>query len=543
MAMQCKHCVAVSFFIIHLLLYLYAVMSREKVLLFIIIVFYVCNGMYSIKHWSVTADEGSHLDYAIRLLKRQPERIRPEVDNSKMPISILNALPRATQQFFNSSLVKQDNGASDIFNGRYITLLFSVATILLVFVWTKKLYGRNAGLLAALLMAICPNNLSAAVLVTTDAYASFFLLATLYTLWLYCANKTNKHLLLFACTLAMAQLAKQSLFHLYIVCAAIAVVYAWARQEKFLLGRMVKNIAIVGVVSWLVINAGFLFYKIFIPLGDYNFSSSLFLNVQQLLPSWLPVPFSKAFVTGLDMAKYYDQLGGGLTGNPESSFANVTILNQSSTGGSFWYYYVVSIFYKTPIAYFILFGWAVYFFIVKKLGKGFFANEWFLLLPVLYYLLLMSLLYKTQCGIRHIIFIYPLLFIFCSSVMQYVNYKKTKIVLCGVLVYLLLSVLWFYKNYYAYTNEFCINKTLAYNKVGASNINFNQGDKYLQDYLLQHPQVQYAPVTPATGTFVIMLDEYMDIWNTKRFAWLQQYQPVGTVANGCYLVLHVAQLP
>jgi hypothetical protein len=44
----------------------------------------------------------------------------------------------------------------------------------------------------------------------------------------------------------------------------------------------------------------------------------------------------KPFVTGLDMAKYYDQIGGGYDGI--SSFGKVTILNNETTGGSFWYY-------------------------------------------------------------------------------------------------------------------------------------------------------------------------------------------------------------
>jgi Dolichyl-phosphate-mannose-protein mannosyltransferase len=516
-------------------------MNRERLLLIFIIVFYICNGLYSIHAWSVTSDEGSHLDYAKRLLQNKTDRVFPEKDNSKMPISILNAMPRAVEQVLNPGLKKSDNGISDITNGRCITLFFSIATILLVFVWARKLYGAKAGLLAAFLMSICPNNLAAAVLVTTDAYASFFLLATMYTLWKYCTEKTLKNFVLFAFTLAFAQLAKQSLFHLYIVCSILFFVYSWRTGQKLDWKKLATNFTFIFFINWLVINSGFLFSKTFMPLGNFTFSSQLFLQLQQLLPSWLPVPFAEAFITGLDMAKYYDQLGGGLTGNPESSFANVTILNQSSTGGNFWYYYFVSVFYKTPITYFVLIGLAIYVSFKKKLVSSFTQIEWFLILPVIYYLLLMSFMYKTQCGIRHIIFIYPLLFVYCGSAVHLFNSTKVKIVLTAQLIYLVGSVLFYYKNYYAYTNEFCYNKLAAYKKVGASNINFNQGFKALNKYLAENPTVKYAPQAPAKGVFVVMLDEYMDIWNTGKYKWLQQYEPVASVAEGCFLVFNISE--
>src|SRR5690606_17526184 len=84
----------------------------------------------------------------------------------------------------------------------------------------------------------------------------------------------------------------------------------------------------------------------------YSFMSELFQDVQHLLPAWLPVPLPTPLVTGLDMAKYYDQLGGGYEGL--SSFGKVTILGQSATGDGFWYYYPVTLFLKTPVSYGVL---------------------------------------------------------------------------------------------------------------------------------------------------------------------------------------------
>ena len=85
-------------------------MNRSHLFLAFIILVYLVNGIIAIPTLSITADEGSHLSYGIRMLKGNPERIDPEKDNSKMPISVINALPRAVEQlitfpFINRTMV------------------------------------------------------------------------------------------------------------------------------------------------------------------------------------------------------------------------------------------------------------------------------------------------------------------------------------------------------------------------------------------------------------------------------------------------------
>jgi hypothetical protein len=51
--------------------------------------------------------------------------------------------------------------------------------------------------------------------------------------------------------------------------------------------------------------------------------------------------------------------------------------------------------------------------------------------------------------------------------------------------------------------------------------------------------VSYAPTAPKTGNFVLLLDDYVDIWNTGKYNWLKNISPTGDVANGCYVLLNV----
>ncbi|MFN8243455.1 MAG: glycosyltransferase family 39 protein [Ferruginibacter sp.] len=510
-------------------------MKRSTLILALLILIYLINGICSINADAITSDEGSHLSYGIRLLKRNPERTDPEKDNSKMPISVLNALPRAVEQLFTSDQHKNDFGFSDTIHGRYVTLLFSILIILLVFTWSRELYGINAGLFSAFLFVFCPNNLANAILVTTDTYAVFFLLATLYALWKYSNQPQNKYLIWFALLLGLSQLAKQSLFHLFILAPLCYLCFALVNRQPVIWGRLLRNLLLIGSISWFIINAGFLFYGMNRQLGEYHFMSVLFNRVQQLFPPGMPVPFSSAFITGLDQAKFYDQLGGGFS---NSSFGNVTILGHSSTGGSFWYYYLVTLLFKTPLTYLVFFGWSIYLLVKKTSLTSFVRHEFFLLAPVIYYLVLMSFFYKTQCGIRHIIFIYPFLFILSGILLRQLDMRNNLPALLLLCIFLLISTGRYFNNYFAYTNELIGDKKNAWRYVGAANLNFGQANFLVKKYLEKHPDVKMAAEEPGVGKFLLPVDRYLDIWNTGQYAWLRKLQPVDEVEY-CYLLFEV----
>lgn len=505
-----------------------------SILLGLIILFYFFNGIHYLRSQSITSDEASFMDYTIRFLKGQPDRTHPRTDNSKMPVIVLNTLPRVAQDIINPGQEKTDGGASDILNGRYVTLIVSAFSILLVFGWSRELYGEKAGLFSAFLFSVCPNNLANAGLVTTDSYAVFFLLLGMYLLWKFCLVKSNRYFILFSLVVALSQLVKQSLFHFYVLAPLCLLTYYLVNRHPFRWRIFTKRLLIFLVINFVIINAGYYFHQSFRAAGDYTFMSSLFQALQSVFPASFPIPFPVPFTEGLDMAKYYDQVGGGI--DKLSSFGKVTILGRARTGDGFWYYYFVSLFYKTPIAYLIFIGWGLISLFRKTNLLGFFSREFFLLAPVIYFLVLMSFFYQTQCGIRHIIFIFPFLFIFSGILIRHLSGAATKII-CGLIcLYLLLSVLRYWGNYFPYTNEFILDKKMAYAKVGTANLEFQQGYFFAQDYMKDHPDVQWAPKQATSGKFIISTEDYLDIWNRKEFEWISRYPPSGHVAYNYLLI-------
>lgn len=503
-------------------------------LLTLLIIFYLLNGISYLRAQSLTFDESSFLSYAARLVKGHPERIYPVTDNSKMPVCAVNLIPRAVSQLLHPGLKKTDNGASDVFAGRYITLLISVLIILVAYCWSKQLYGPWAGLFSAFLVSFCPNIIANAGLVTTDSYSALFLLLTTYSLWKFCMNASVKYFIIFSLLVAVSQLVKQSLANLYILYPVMLCIYYFVHRPPLSRRIFIKNVILFIFINWLVINLGFYFLGTNTPIGNYHFESNAFLKLQRIFPSWVPLPFPHAFITGLDLSKYYDQIGGG--NFTMSSFGKVTILGNSSTGGSFWYYYFVSLFFKTPLSnlIFIFGGLAV---ISKyRSKKDFFKNEFFLVAPVVYFLFYMSFLYKTQIGVRQIIFIYPLLYILCGSLFHWLKGIYLRSAVLVLSCFLVVSVLRYWRNYYPYTNELIFDKTMAYDYVGSANLEFNQSDLFIAKYLREHPEVKMAGYQPGTGLFLIKLNDYMDVWNLHKYDWIRRFKPIGNVACNPLLI-------
>ena len=122
-------------------------------LVLVLFIFYLINGVFVIRMNSITSDEMDHWSYGKRILKMQSQKIYTYDDASAMPITALNALPRAVVQLINPGLQKTDGGVSDIMNGRYVTLLVCLLIGVYIYWWSKELFGEKAGLFSLFLFA------------------------------------------------------------------------------------------------------------------------------------------------------------------------------------------------------------------------------------------------------------------------------------------------------------------------------------------------------------------------------------------------------
>ena len=229
-------------------------------------------------------------------------------------------------------------------------------------------------------------------------------------------------------------------------------------------------------------------------LKDYHFTSEPFQKLQALLGNF-PVPFPESYVSSMDAVIYFDRLGGGVPGSLNGASY---ILGEHSRFG-FWYYYLVSIFYKLPIPTLLIWIASFGVLIFRFTRKIFLNKEIFLLVPILYFLFYLSLFYNTQVGIRHIIFIFPLLFVHSGSVINLIIKKKKEIILFLASGWQFISVALFFPHFLPYTNELIINKKYAYKKLADSNICYGEGKKYLHQFLEANKTAVYLPDKPQAG--------------------------------------------
>jgi len=508
-------------------------------LVLVLFAVYLINGFIAIPRNSVTYDEMDHWSYGKRILKGQTQKVYIYDDATAMPITGVNAIPRAVEQVLNSKLSKTDGGFSDIMHGRYVTLLVCLLIGIYIYKWSKELFGEWGGVLSLFLFVFCPNVNAHATLLTTDAYTALFALTTFYYFYKFVNNSGWKYFILFSFSFGIAQVSKYSLLHLLPIFALLSLFILVNRKTIF--KNWKKNfvrLIVLFVITTGVINVAYLFNGTGKKLEAYNFRSVTFQSFQQVpVISRIPLPLPVPYVEGLDITYHMTELGAG---NPLAGGRNY-LNGEFRTDRGFWNYYLLMLLYKTPIPYLVIFLLLAFVYARNVKRFSLISSEFIIGFGLLYYLIFFSFFLSIQSGNRHIILFYPLLYVLAGRLVT-VNLKKEyKLVGAGILAaYSLVGFYFYFPNLISYTNEFIGNKTNAYRIMADASLDYGQGNYALEKYLAKHPDVKIVTTEPQHGKIVIGLNDFVDIYGTGKFEWLKKYKPVGHV-NYCYLLFDVPQ--
>jgi len=358
---------------------------------------------------------------------------------------------------------------------RLMMPLFSVIGGLAVFAWSRRLYGVWGGLLSLALWVFCPNILAHARLVTSDLGATAVGVAATYTFWCYLQQPNWKRAIIAGIALGLAALTKFSMVVLYgiwpflwLVHLALAIPRReWARQ----IGRGVVGAFVVVGCSVLVIDAGYFFEGVGVPLGDFEFGSralttrvvpgttrpdsknALFdimwkFRVNRFRGTWLdrlPTPLPKHFVIGFDEQKIETEgipeayaeawrlererrqpgaiarllaapepAGGKSNGYP-------VYLDGELRRGGWWYYYFLALAYKVPEGTWVLVALSGLVLVGVKRTRAEWSNEIALLTVPLVILISISFLTDINLGLRYVLPIAPYAFIATGKIAPWVQ--------------------------------------------------------------------------------------------------------------------------
>jgi 4-amino-4-deoxy-L-arabinose transferase-like glycosyltransferase len=482
----------------------------------LLLVFFTLLGVLSVQNISTTYDEVTHFAYGEQMLLGNSQRTGIHGD-SNMPFLAWNALPKSIGLYLPAGRIR--SFLTNFDTARGMTLIFSVIVALLVFHWSRSLYGTVPAFASLLLYVFDPNIIAHSQLVTTDIYAAGTTTLVFYFLWKFAHERTWANGLIFGFALGLSELAKYTTIvliplslltlFLYDIPSFFASLLAFGKAKAFFI-RYIVYIAVTAVVLVLVINVGFLFNRTFTFLGNYKFRSDWFQTLQaHTALRALPVPFPYPYLDGLDWMRHTQTSGGNsgtiyLLGN----------LNKEGFPG----YYIIASLLKVPIStQIIIFAALILYFTQPNRRRNFFRDEIFLFTPILFYSIYFNFLFNVQIGIRYYLIFFPLLYIFAGSLFK--EWKEFRLIqkISGfaLLAYLVVSVLSYYPYYLTYFNELIWNRTLAYK------------------YLAEHPNAILEPQTPQAGLLVVGVNHLVGVNDDPaKFAWLRNnFEPVGTIAN------------
>lgn len=422
-------------------------------------------------------------------------------------------------------------------NGRYVrnlaaaragNLPFFLLALVMVGVWTRRLFGDAAALIALALFGALPPILGHAGLATTDMAVTAMTLTALYLFarWLEVPSWRNAMLLAVACGLGL--LAKFS-FVIFFPVAAItmAIVHLLVHRDRVPIVR-IAQIAAGALLAFVMVWAA------------YKFSTGV-LNVG-MRPAWqrvaiqyrIPAP---QFFAGLHYVHRHSTAG-----NWAYFFGEYRL-------HGWWYYFPAVIFFKTPLAFLAAAAIGILRMVRSRRAEaiGVAIAPLAILVP--------AMTSGINIGVRHVLPIFPFLAI-CAAYGVIALWGRSRAAVIVLLGWYFVATALAHPDYMSYFNEAAAGHPERI--VADSNLDWGQDLLRLGDAVrrerIDHLYVAYfgtaewqrfvpqgqqlPPRTPVHGWIAISENELLFPWQTgdqAPYAWLRAYQPVRRIGKSIWL--------
>lgn len=493
---------------------------------------------------SVTMDEFGHVPAGFNLLKTGDFRyceLNPPLANaiSALPLLFLDA-KRAdagsqSHEFWRngySFMTKNSDGYQGMFlASRFMTMVATLLLGFLVFHWANRLYpsdGNLGGGLAFFLFALCPNVAAHGTLATTDMFLTASTVLAVFTYWRLLKAMTLPAAVLCGACLGVAQLTKFSALLLYPVMCLIHLLRMRSRPEGVSLTRYWLLLGVAFCASLLLLHAAY-----------------LFTEPRMLLPG--------GFLDAL-LRQIADNAAG------DQSY----LLGESYVG-TMPHYFLVAMLVKTPVPALAAIGLAAYLAISGK-RRGDWRDEIVLLAPAALFLLYFSLLSRKQIGLRLILPVYPLMYIYGGRAAQWLSQRASGVVMAASLaLWYILSAAMTFPHHISYFNELSGGSGAGLRYLADSNLDWGQDllglRRYMKDRGIEELSLAYfgraAPEIygikysaafgkPASGTVAVSASlftrEYI-LWDhglrvrvkPEQFAWARSLEPAAKIGGSIYV--------
>ena len=408
---------------------------------------------------------------ALPLLFVQPNEAPPEKDEAEHNMN----LTWGYQARFWSD--NQEHFESIIFWTRAFMIILTLGLGVLIFLYTRDLFGKRAACFAVALFAFEPTVLAHGRIVHTDMAAALVYLLFFYALRGYWKNRTWRRALLLGLASGIALVTKFSMIIMLPLLACLALGGAvFAARMKLPVRRPLLHGALAFLIVLVVVNSAYYFRRPPVTSPDVAWvklqSPEKFDNLMTGF-RWGSKVVPTYFLFG-----FYNFWLHTKHGHPTS------LLGQYGSLG-WWYYFPVAFALKTSLPILLLaiasLFWALWRLLVKRDARFI-----WLAAPLLLYLTV-SMISTINIGVRHFLPAYMFLFIMSGAFLDRVWRVKYPRHLAMALVVLLLSwttveALRAYPNYVPYMNQLASSHPHWW-YLSDSNVEWGDDARDLAEYL------------------------------------------------------------
>ncbi|MDO8610148.1 MAG: glycosyltransferase family 39 protein [bacterium] len=363
-----------------------------------------------------------------------------------------------------------------IFWPRMMVILFTIALGIIVYLFSKRMFGNLAGKLALAFYIFEPNILANGHYATADLIFTFFLVLSLFIFWSWKNKFTNRRIVIFSVILGMLMSTKITSIPFLIL--PIIILYIMDKNNNRSLSKILTNKKKIINFFLIIIITSFTLWATYFfksePLLGYRFDknrpaiglakANSFINFALTQP----VPLGSYISTIKQTALFnYSNL------YIKRSFFSGKLYDYGSPG----YYYPFLFLIKTPLPLLILLFSSLILF-MKKTGSG-----KYVLVPI-FVIFLTVLFSKVTLVSRYILPVYPLSIIYLSQIINLKTSRK-KIIYFSIGLLLIWHVsgsISLFPNFISYVNELFGGSKNAYKYLVDSNSDWGQGLTALKNY-------------------------------------------------------------
>ncbi len=387
---------------------------------------------------------------------------------------------KGPQWRFGHRFVYRDNDADRMLGrSRFMVTLLGIGLGLLVFSWARELFGLTGGLSALVLYTLEPNQLAHAGIVSTDTACSLFYFAASYLLWRLLRRFSWGNLAGLVVFFSLAQITKYSALVLFVVVPVLLALRvlrpgSWpaAGEDSERSTRASRGRAALLVMVMLVSGSAFSIWAAYAfryeptpAPTEFQFEydtddrTQLASDPVDQLVRWadtthlLPAAYARGFLLGRGKAK---ERRGYLMGETRL--------------GSWWYYFPLTILFKTPL---VLLGLGLAGLVLLCAGRlRPRENRSALLVPPAIFLAA-AMFSSLNIGVRHVLPVYPFLVLLAGGAASFL-FRRRRWFLALPAVLLLAEFALVHPYYLAAFNVAAGGPSAGHHLLADSNIDWGQ---------------------------------------------------------------------